>query len=282
MSRRPAIRPAKQFAARVLQAPHGGGATPKLSDATEAGRSSCAATGAGRASCAWPVELVSTSTPKAGADIVVRLREERWRLAYGIPVRARGLLLGTYIKEWLSVTRSRVRPRTYDAYELSLHRIERLLGAVPLTRLNPHLIQRAYAELLAGGLSARTVLQSHAVLHRALKQARDWGLTNALPTELVAVPRPRQREMRALSAAQLSTLFGQQPELALVSALGPARYGRIANRGGARTQVERRRPGYWATSGAAGPAATTGMWPGLRRAQVLSQPAHGLPLPAGG
>ena len=144
---------------------------------------------------------------RSRADVVVRLREERWRLDFGIPVRAQGLLLGTYIKEWLAVTRSRVRPRTYDAYELSLHRIERLLGAIPLTRLNPHLIQRAYGELLAGGLSPRTVLHSHAVLHRALKQARHWGLTNALPTELVAVPRPRQREMRALSAAQLSTLL---------------------------------------------------------------------------
>lgn len=140
------------------------------------------------------------------ADVIVRLREERWRLECGIPVRVKGLQLGAYIKEWLAVTRSRVRPRTYDAYELSLNRIERLLGTVPLTRLNPHLIQRAYGELLASGLSPRTVLQSHAVLHRALKQAR-WGLTNTLPTDLVAVPRPRQREMRALSAEQLSMLL---------------------------------------------------------------------------
>ena len=141
------------------------------------------------------------------ADVVVRLREERWRLEYGIPVPARGLKLAIYLQEWLAVTRSRVRPRTYDAYELSLHRIERLLGTVPLTRLNPHLVQRAYAELLACGLSPRTVLQSHAVLHRALRQARHWGLTNSLATDLVAVPRPRQREMRALSAAQLATLL---------------------------------------------------------------------------
>lgn len=141
------------------------------------------------------------------ADVVARLREERWRLAYGIPVRARGLQLGAFLQEWLAVTRSRVRPRTYDAYELSLRRVDRLLGRVPLTKLNPHLIQRAYAELLTSGLSPRTVLQSHAVLHRALKQACNWGLTNALPTDLVAVPRPRQREMRALSSAQLSTLL---------------------------------------------------------------------------
>jgi len=141
------------------------------------------------------------------ADVLVRLREERWRLQSGIPVRARGLQLSAYVKEWLAVTRSRVRPRTYDAYELSLQRIERILGTVPLVRLNAHLIQRAYAELLASGLSPKTVLNTHAVLHRALKQARHWGLTTAVATELVAIPRPRQREMQALSAAELSVLF---------------------------------------------------------------------------
>src|SRR5262249_53358700 len=138
---------------------------------------------------------------------VVRLREERWRLANGIPLPNRGLLLGSFLCEWLAVTRSRVRPRTFEAYELSVRRIGPLLGMVPLGRLNPHLVQRAYADLLASGLSAKTVLNTHAVLHRALKQARHWGLTNTLPTDLVAVPRPRQREMRALSAAQLSVLL---------------------------------------------------------------------------
>lgn len=138
---------------------------------------------------------------------MVRLREARWRLANGIPVRAKGLQLGPYLEEWLAVTRTRVRPRTFEAYELSIRRIERLLGAVPLARLNPHLIQRAYADLLADGLSPKTVLNTHAVLHRALRQARQWGLTNSLPTDLVAVPRAQQREMRAMSASQLTTLF---------------------------------------------------------------------------
>jgi integrase len=141
------------------------------------------------------------------SDVVVRLHEERWRLANGIPMPSRGLLLGPFLCEWLAVTRSRVRPRTYDAYELSLHRIDRILGTVPLVRLNAHLIQRAYSDLLASGLSPKTVLNTHAVLHRALKQALHWGLTNALATELVAVPRPRQREMQALSAAQLTALL---------------------------------------------------------------------------
>lgn len=50
-----------------------------------------------------------------------------------------------------------------------------LLGEVPLRNLTPGLIQSAYCGLLDGGLSKRTVEQTHAVLHRALDQAMHWG-----------------------------------------------------------------------------------------------------------
>jgi integrase len=139
--------------------------------------------------------------------LVTRLQEERWRLAWGIPVRAKRLLLAEYLQQWLEVARTRLRPKTFDAYELCLRRIEQSLGSVAVTGLTPQLIQRTYAGLLAAGLSPRTVLQTHAVLHRALKQACHWGLATAIPTDLVAVPRAAQREMRALSAAQLTLLL---------------------------------------------------------------------------
>jgi hypothetical protein len=107
--------------------------------------------------------------------LVARLQEERWRLAWGIPVRARGLLLGEYLEQWLEVARTRLRPRTFDAYEVCLRRVERPLGRAPLAKVTPQLIQRTYAELLASGLSPHTVFHTHAVLHRALKQARRWA-----------------------------------------------------------------------------------------------------------
>jgi hypothetical protein len=85
--------------------------------------------------------------------------------------------------------RCRLRPTTYDGYELCLHRVVRRLGSVPIARLTPQLIQACYAGLLAEGLSSRTVFHTHAVLDRALRQARNWGLTRGIPTELVSVPR---------------------------------------------------------------------------------------------
>lgn len=97
--------------------------------------------------------------------------------------------------------------RTVDAYELCTRRVDGELGQVPLAKLGPQLIQRAYDRLLSGGLSVRTVFQTHAVLHRALKQAQQWGLLGVDPTGLVAAPRPQSREMTALSTAQLSRLL---------------------------------------------------------------------------
>ena len=140
-------------------------------------------------------------------QVIARLQEERWRLTWGIPMRARGLLLGEYLPQWLAVARTRRRPRTVESYDLCSRRIDSELGQVPLARLRPQMVQGAYGRMLARGLSVRTVFQTHAVLHRALRQAHRWGLMAADPTELVAAPRPRTREMTALSTAQLSRLL---------------------------------------------------------------------------
>ena len=139
--------------------------------------------------------------------LVAKLQEERWRLATGIPVLSRGLVLSDYLKQWLEVMRCRLRPRTFDSYRLCCQRIERTLGRAPVKRVTPQLVQHRYAQLLERGLSPRTVFQTHAVLHRALKQARHWGLIQSNPTELVAVPRAPYREMPALNSAQLERLF---------------------------------------------------------------------------
>jgi integrase len=85
--------------------------------------------------------------------------------------------------------------------------IDLQMGRIPLVRLNPMIIQSAYARLERTGLSPRTVFQTHAVLHRALDQAQHWGLVKSNPTELVALPRPHQKEMTALSATQLGLLL---------------------------------------------------------------------------
>jgi len=69
------------------------------------------------------------------------------------------------------------------------------------------MIVSSYASLLQSGLSARSVEQTHCVLHLALKQAMHWGIIGRNPSELVTPPRPRTREMTALNRSQLQYLL---------------------------------------------------------------------------
>lgn len=73
-------------------------------------------------------------------------------------------------------------------------------------------LQAAVGALWFCGVTANqcSVEQTHAVLHRALCQAMHWGLIATNPTELVAPPRPRKREMTPLTTAQLQRLLDDQ------------------------------------------------------------------------
>lgn len=48
-----------------------------------------------------------------------------------------------YLAYWLEVTGRRVRPSTYEVYELDVRRLDRYLGGATLGRLGPARIQTA-------------------------------------------------------------------------------------------------------------------------------------------
>jgi|ERR1700682_6023810 integrase len=136
-------------------------------------------------------------------EVIRRLTEARWALGQGLPVSAGTTSLATFFDRWLAVTRPRLQPTTMRAYAIGVRRLTPFLGRIPLRALTPGMIESTYASLLRTGLSDRTVEQAHAVLHRVLDQAMHWGVTSRNPAELVTPPRPRRREMTALSRSQL-------------------------------------------------------------------------------
>ncbi|MDQ6949552.1 MAG: site-specific integrase [Actinomycetota bacterium] len=140
-------------------------------------------------------------------DVIHRLSEARWALGQGLPVSAGTTSLETYFGRWLALTASRLRPSTVRAYRLDAQRLLPYLGQVPLRSLMPGMIVSTYASLMESGLSARSVEQTHCVLHLALKQAMHWGIIGRNPSELVTPPRPRTREMTALNRCQLQHLL---------------------------------------------------------------------------
>jgi integrase len=124
--------------------------------------------------------------------------------AYVEPSR---MSLSDYLDRWLEhYARPSVSAKTFERYEeiIRLH-LKPALGYHPLSKPQPLHIARYYAEALVsgrkdggGGLSARSVLHHHRVLHSALRQAVKWLLLSRNPADAVDPPRPRLREMRAL------------------------------------------------------------------------------------
>ena len=68
-------------------------------------------------------------------------------------------------------------------------------------------IQGMYRAMLDRGLSPRTVQYTHAVLHRALRQAVRWGLIPRNVCEDVDRPRLRREEIRPLNRDQARNLL---------------------------------------------------------------------------
>jgi integrase len=139
------------------------------------------------------------------------------------------LTVGAYLADWLAHVRTRVRPTTYDGYEvlIRLH-LAPALGAALLSDIRPLDIQHLYGQLLAPqgkrALASGTVLNAHLVLTQALGQAVRWGLLGANPAAGAQPPRPRRAELHSVDAELagriLVAAMGSGIELPVALAIG--------------------------------------------------------------
>lgn len=81
---------------------------------------------------------------------------------------------------------------------IELH-LKPALGRTSLTKLQPQQVSQLYRDLLAGGKSAKTVRNTHGVLHRALEQALRWRLLPVNVAGLVDPPKKQDRDMQTLT-----------------------------------------------------------------------------------
>ena len=135
------------------------------------------------------------------------------------------LTVGEYLKRWLTGSaRGSVRRSTYYSYRRQMERyVVPTIGRIKLTNLTHMHLQGLYRQMQDRGLSARTVQYTHAVIHRALKQAVRWNMIPRNVCEAVDVPQVRREEMRPLNAAQarklLHTASGERLEALYVLAV---------------------------------------------------------------
>jgi len=126
------------------------------------------------------------------------------------------LTIKSFLEQWLAdYVQSNTSAKTGERYQeiVECHLVP-ALGHHKLTKLQPMHIQALYSQALKtgrrdgkGGLSPRSVLHMHRVLHQALGQGVRWQLLTRNPAAAVEPPRPQNREMRVLTESETAQLL---------------------------------------------------------------------------
>ncbi len=131
------------------------------------------------------------------ADVVRKLRElEAKRDAGSVQAAGRSISVEDWLTYWVdNIAPARVRARTLQGYRsiIRMHLVPRI-GQRRLDQLMPEHVEKAYAEMVEGGLSPATVLRVHRMLHRALKVALQRDRVARNVASLVEPPMQRRAE----------------------------------------------------------------------------------------
>lgn len=123
------------------------------------------------------------------------------------------LTLAQWVAEsWLPMTRTRVKPSTYQSYRANMeNHVLPALGVRTLQQLTSPILNTLYADLLnqggdRGPLAAKTVRYIHTIVHKALRDAVDAGILRTNPAERAKPPRPNRNGARMIECWEPSEL----------------------------------------------------------------------------
>lgn len=140
--------------------------------------------------------------------VVAKLADAQRAEANGLPATTSRVSLTEYLASWLEASEPRIRPRTYESYELIVRvHLAPALGHIPLVRLTPPQVQAFLNAKTKAGCSPRTVAYIRAVLRQALGQAERWGLVTRNVAKLAEPPRVPRRQVQPLDPAEARTFL---------------------------------------------------------------------------
>jgi integrase len=136
------------------------------------------------------------------------LRNTQSQIHNGLTLAGARITVIEFLEQWLGTIRESVRPKTlYQYSQIVRQHIVPRLGIIKLKDLRPDQIQALYNEKLDKGVSARTVLLTHSVLHKALNQALKLGMIGRNPAQAVSRQKFSHKEMRVLTSDQARTFL---------------------------------------------------------------------------
>ena len=166
--------------------------------------------------------IIKNVLGKTQAEVKEKLKkaiEENVGIDYG---RAKTYTVGNWLEVWYeNYAKIKMRPSTYLTYHGYIeNHIKPQLGKISLNDLTTLHLQQFYKKLLAEGrverieaqkqpkgLSAKTVRNIHQIISSALKLAVEQRLIARNPADGCALPKAEHKEMKTLTADQLSAFF---------------------------------------------------------------------------
>ena len=143
----------------------------------------------------------------------------------GLPLVTSSTPVRDYLAQWLADVKSRIRPSTYEGYEIMVrvHLIPQL-GHIKLGKLAPDHISQAWDTMLKAGKSASVVQHAHLRLAKALTDAVKRQLVYRNPCQAVSAPRPEAKELHPPDAQAINLLLETAKETEYYSLLHTAFY----------------------------------------------------------
>ena len=123
----------------------------------------------------------------------------------GYDIKSKQLTRKEYLPQWLDNSRASLRTSTAYQYGLQIkNHIVPHIGHIKLRDLRITMVERLYFELQAQGIGLRTVRLVHAVLHRSLEKAVQYGYIVRNPAHGATFPDYSHSEMKVLDINQVT------------------------------------------------------------------------------
>ena len=152
-------------------------------------------------------------TKRDAEALLVQLLHQR---DHGIDEPVSKLTVGAWLERWLSDSEphNALKTQRTNADIVRRHLIP-VLGNVPLTKLKPVHVQSYLSGAMRngrldgkGGLSAKSAHRHYQVLHAALHRAVRLEVIARNPADAVELPRVERKQFRALTPAEVRTVYG--------------------------------------------------------------------------
>jgi integrase len=110
-----------------------------------------------------------------------------------------------WLRDWAEIN---VSNATYTRYAGLLRgNVAPVIGTIPIQKLQAAHVQQVYSSMARAGLSDRSRLHAHRVIHRMLGHAAKWGVVTRNVATIVDAPKVKAREVEILTPTQVQTVL---------------------------------------------------------------------------